>query len=98
MNVQAIFGSHIFKMRDALFVQSLIDIEYISSLKRIFIDGITNINVHETIVIYINYGYASLPPSHSSNTRDIRNIFEFKVPFVHIQFSGDHISAEINIL
>src|SRR6185437_283499 len=98
MNIQSILHSHIFKMRDTIFIQSLVDIEYISSFERIFIDGITDINIHEPIIIYINNRYSPFPPAHSSNTCDICYVFELKVPFIQIQFSGHHVTTKIYIL
>src|ERR1700733_7480766 len=97
MNIQAIFGSHILKMRNSVFIYSLIDIEDIPSFQRISIDGIADIDVHKTIIVYIHHGYPSLPSPQSSDARPLRYIFEFKISPVQKQSSGDHVTPEINI-
>src|SRR6185437_6728658 len=53
-DIETIFGRHIFKMRYAFGVDTLVDVKNIPSAERILIDGIADVDIHQAIVVDID--------------------------------------------
>ena len=97
MNIKAVFGSHILKMRNTLFICSLINIQNVSSAQRILIDGVAYIHIHQPVVIDINYSDSPGPSAHPTNTGLFCYILKFEIAFVEIKPAGYRIAGKIDI-
>src|SRR5882757_5935922 len=97
MNIQPVFGCHVLKMRNAFFIDTLVDIQYVPPPQRICIDGITDIDIHKPVVVYIDYGHAPGPSARSVHARLIRYVLEMKPTLIKIQPAGHPVAGKVNI-
>src|SRR5882757_10167521 len=85
-------------MRHTVFICSLVNIQQVTAQQRVFINGITHVNVRQAIVINVDDGYPSAPPAHAANTRFFGDVLKLKVAPIYIELIAYAIACKVNIL
>src|SRR6185436_14578090 len=96
--IQTIFCCHLLKMRNAVLVRTLVDVEQVLSHIGIEQNGCANINILQTIVVDINDRGAAAPSALTIHSSSIGNVFKFEIALVEIELVGNHVPGEIDIL